>query len=76
MSDKQFYTNDSGITYYSCNLYNDIDNCYECSNGNTCDVCLEIYTLYNNKKLCVRQTDINSNLYFEISPGIISSCSN
>ena len=76
LSDKQFYTNDSGITYYSCNLYNDIDNCYECSNGNTCDICLEGYTLYNNKKLCVRQTDINSNLYFEISPGIISSCSN
>ena len=76
LSDKQFYTNDSGITYYSCNLYNDIDNCYECSNFNTCDVCLEGYTLYNNKKLCVRQTDIDSNLYFEIRPGIISSCSN
>ena len=74
-SDKQFYTNDSGITYYSCNLYNDIDNCYECSNDNTCDVCLADYTLYNNKKLCVRQIDIDNNLYVETNPGIYSTCS-
>ena len=75
LSDKQFYTNDSGITYYSCNLYNDIDNCYECSNDNTCDVCLADYTLYNNKKLCVRQIDIDNNLYVETNPGIYSTCS-
>ena len=30
-NDKHFYTNDSGITYYSCSLYNTISNCNECS---------------------------------------------
>ena len=57
---KQFYTNDSGITYYSCSLYNDVAKCIECecSNGNTCEKCLENYNLKNDNKLCVRQADI------------------
>ena len=74
-SDNQFYTNDSEITYYSYNLFNDVNNCDECSNGNTCDKCLEGYDLYNNNKLCVRKEDIENNLYFKINTSIVIPCS-
>ena len=42
-NNKKFYTDDSGITYYSCSLFNTVSNCDECSSGNTCDKCLEGY---------------------------------
>ena len=52
-NDKYFYTDDSGITYYSCRLYNDISNCDECSNKNTCDKCIEGYVLKrDNNYVC------------------------
>ena len=58
-NDKHFYTNDTGITYYSCSLYNTILNCDECSSGNTCNKCQTNYALKReNNYECVLKTSI------------------
>ena len=74
-NDKHFYSNDSEITYYSCSLYNDITNCDECSNKNTCDKCLGGYSLLNNNKLCAKQEDIENNLYAKNNYDLYILCS-
>ena len=73
-NDNHFFTKDSGITYYSCSLFNSVANCAECSNGNTCDKCLDDYGLYNDNKLCLRETDINNNLYVRTNTGLFAPC--
>ena len=74
-NDKHFYSNDSEITYYSCRIYNDITNCDECSNKNTCDKCLGGYSLLNNNKLCAKQEDIENNLYAKNNYDLYILCS-
>ena len=75
-NDKHFYSDDSGITYYSCSLYNDVTNCDECSNKNTCDKCLEGYKLLNNNTLCAKQEDIDNKLYVKDNNDLYIPCSN
>jgi len=45
---KLFDTNDSGINYYSCLLFNEVENCEECSKKDICDKCKKSYNDYNN----------------------------
>ena len=59
-----YYTNDSGINYYSCSLYNDVTNCEECTNKETCTKCQINYNLYNNNKACIKQSDIEEQKYY------------
>ena len=61
--ERTFYTNDSGINYYSCTFYNKVNNCEECLNGESCEKCISPNILFNNKKLCALQSDIDNNLY-------------
>ena len=58
---KFFYTNDSGINYYSCLLFNEVKNCEECSKKDICDKCKNGYTEYNNNKLCVKKNETDDN---------------
>ena len=65
INNKHFYTTDSGISYYSCNSYNDITNCDECSNGNTCNKCIEGYSLKYDKSIeCVLKSFLTDDNHF------------
>ena len=73
--DKTFFTNDSGINYYSCSLYNDVNNCLECSQKDICDKCQEDYNLLEGKTLCVKQSEIDDKIYNYDNNGILKLCS-
>ena len=60
---ENFYTNDSGINYYLCSLYNDVSHCIKCSNKDTCIECEDPYEMFNINKLCALQSEIEANLY-------------
>ena len=72
---KNYYTNDSQINYYSCHLYHDALNCDECSNKEICDKCQEGYNPYNDNKLCARQSDIDNNIFIWTGGNILAPCS-
>ena len=74
-NNKMFFSNDSGINYYSCSLYNLVDNCSKCTNKDTCEECINGFDLYNENKLCAKKTDVDSNLYTLNGEGILLSCS-
>ena len=56
----EYFTNDSGINYYSCSSYNQINHCLKCSNGSTCLRCEKNYILYNNKKCIVYSQNLKN----------------
>ena len=58
---KYFYTNDSGINYYSCLLFNKVENCEECYKNDICDKCKNGYNEYNNGTLCIKKNDLDDN---------------
>ena len=72
---KNFYTNDSKINYYSCRLFNDALNCDECSNKEICVKCQNGYDMYNDNKLCVRQGDIDNNIFIWTNGNLLMPCS-
>ena len=72
---KQYFTNDSGLNYYYCSLYNDVNNCLECSEKDTCDKCQTDYNLFEGKTLCVSENEINDKIYNYDSNGILKLCS-
>ena len=77
-SNSEYYTNDSGINYYSCSnsLFNDVSNCKECSNKNSCNRCQESYKLVNDNKDCMLQSDIDDNIiYYNPNTNIYTPCS-
>ena len=59
--DNTFFTNDSGKSYYSCSLFNNVQKCLQCSNKETCSVCQEGYDLVNDNTLCILQEDVKNN---------------
>ena len=72
---KQYFTNDSGINYYSCSLYNNVNNCLECSEKDICDKCQTDYNLFEGKTLCVSVNEINDKIYNYDNNGILKLCS-
>ena len=77
-SNNEYHTQDSGINYYSCSnsLYNDILNCKECSNKNSCSLCQTGYKLLNNDKDCISQGDLDNNIYiYNPDTNLYSPCS-
>ena len=64
INNNEYYSDDSGINYYSCQLFNDIENCLECTNKETCYKCQNTYTLVNQNKECLLQEDIENNKYY------------
>ena len=63
--DNHFYTNDSGSNYYSCLLYNEINNCLECSNSITCGKCKDNYIFkHNNTLQCELKTSLEKDKQF------------
>ena len=73
-----YYTNDSGINYYSCNnpLYNEVSNCIKCSNKYSCLQCHEDYILVNNNTRCITQSSLDNNMfYYNPITEIYTSCS-
>ena len=77
-SNSEYYTNDSGINYYSCSnsLFNEVSNCKECSNKNSCNRCQESYKLVNDNKDCMLQSDIDGNIiYYNPNTNIYTPCS-
>ena len=73
-----YYTNDSGINYYSCNnpLYNEVSNCIKCSNKYSCLQCQEDYILVNNKTSCITQSSLDNDMfYYNPITEIYTSCS-
>ena len=74
----EYYTTDSGMNYYSCSnsLYNDVTNCKECSNKNSCSLCQTGYRLLNNDRECINQVDIDNNIYiYNPDTQLYSPCS-
>lgn len=64
-NNSNYFTNDSGINYYSCLFYNEVKNCLECNNKEKCSKCISNnYELVNNHTLCLSDTDKESNLYY------------
>ena len=75
---KMYYTNDSGINYYSCinSLYNSVSKCLECENGNSCFKCQTGYELVNNNKACIDLNDVNNKIiYYNPIKNLYTSCS-
>ena len=70
-----FFTNDSGLTYYSCSLYNDAGNCLECAKKEKCDKCQDNYDLYNDNTLCALKSDVDNKIYNFNSAGLLQLCS-
>ena len=73
-----YFTNDSGINYYSCgnSLYHDASNCLECFNKNTCSHCKTGYKLVNQNTRCYLESDIENNIvYYNPITQIYSPCS-
>ena len=77
-NNNEYYTNDLGINYYSCSnlLFNDVSNCKECFNKDSCSRCKESYKLVNNNKDCMLQSDIDNNIiFFNPNTNIYTPCS-
>ena len=77
-SNNEYYTNDSGLNFYSCSnsLFNDILNCKECSSKDSCSKCKDYYKLVNNNTKCYLQSDINNNIvHYNPNTGLYSPCS-
>ena len=72
---KLFYSNDSGINYYSCLLFNKVTNCKECSNQNICNKCENGYIESNNKTLCTKKNDIINNETIPTNGSTLNFCS-
>ena len=73
-----YYTNDSGINYYSCSnsLYNSISKCKECNDGNSCSLCQSGYTLVNNNKNYFDLNEVNNKIiYFNPTKNLYTPCS-
>ena len=76
INDNSFFTNDSSINYYSCNLYSSVEHCLECSNKDTCSKCQLNYNLVNQSTACVLQSDIDNHLiYHDEALNIYVRCS-
>ena len=73
--DTHFFSNDTGVNYYSCSLYGLIEHCDKCSNKDTCDSCITGYELYNVNKLCALHREIENNIYIFTNDGLLTPCS-
>ena len=77
-TNQEFYTNDSGINYFSCNnsLYNDILHCKECNERSKCSKCQTNYNLVNQYTKCILPEDVdNKIIYYNPDTEIYSECS-
>ena len=77
-SNNEYYTNDSGLNFYSCSnsLFNDILNCKECSSKDSCSKCKDNYKLVNNNTKCYLKSDIDNNIvHYNPNTGLYSPCS-
>ena len=74
-NDPKFFTNDTGINYYSCAKFSEVENCDECSSKEICHKCKSGFDLYNNGTLCVQKSDIDNNIYIWTPNGLLSPCS-
>ena len=74
-NDPKFFTNDTGINYYSCAKFSEVENCDECPSEEICHKCKSGFDLYNNGTLCVQKSDIDNNIYIWTPNGLLSPCS-
>ena len=74
-NDPKFFTNDTGINYYSCAKFSEVENCDECSSEEICHKCKSGFDLYNNGTLCAQQNDIDNNIFILTPNGLLSPCS-
>ena len=60
------FSND-GLTYYSCsdNRYHSVNNCLNCQNKLSCDMCQAGYILGNSNKLCVSNDALLNKKYYK-----------
>jgi len=70
-----FYMNNSGTDYYSCRLYHDVLNCEKCRSKEICEECQSGYNIYNDKRLCAKQGDIDNNIFTWTNDGKLMLCS-
>ena len=52
--------------YYSCSdsKYHSVEKCLNCKNKDYCELCQNDYSLFNSKKLCLSDSDINEKKYY------------
>jgi hypothetical protein len=74
--DSLFKDNDG--KYYPCSdsRFHNVENCLKCKDKESCELCQNDYTLYNSKKLCLMESDINEKKYYlDPSNGFYYLCS-
>ena len=74
--DSLFKDNDG--KYYPCsdNKFHNVENCVKCKDKESCELCQDGYNLYNSKKLCLMESDINEKKYYlDPSDGFYYLCS-
>ena len=74
--DSLFKDNDG--KYYPCsdNKFHNVENCAKCKDKESCESCQDGYNLYNSKKLCLMESDINEKKYYlDPSDGFYYLCS-
>ena len=71
-----FFSDDSELNYYACNIFNDVDNCVKCPNKTSCSDCKTSYLLVNQNTSCFLKKDIdNSLIYHDTALNIYVRCS-
>ena len=73
-----YFTNNSGIDYYSCNnpLYHDVVNCLQCTEKSKCTNCQPGLNLVNNGQRCISQNDVDNHIiFFDQETLIYTPCS-
>ena len=77
----EYYLNEEGTTYYSCedSKYNSINNCKSCLNKDSCSLCQDDYTFIDgDKTLCVQKSRLEQGKYIQDKNDISNyiKCSN
>ena len=56
-------------------MYHDALNCEKCTNKEICEECKSGYNIYNDKRLCAKQGDIDNNIFTWTNDGKLILCS-
>ena len=64
-TDDSVFSDNEG-NYFSCSdsRYHSVEKCLNCRNKEYCELCQNDYSLFNSKKLCLSDSDINEKNYY------------
>ena len=73
----EYYLDEEKNEYYSCQIFNSVENCLECQNKEECDLCKENYAFIDDEKsICKNISDLGKHFFMdEIDSTIYRKCS-